>query len=256
MTIYIVPKNELSRFASSLGKPISKDLCSPNKDEVIYIKHLTESFLQEVLIYIGVWHVSRDLVTNSYSGDLISNVKIKYFLGTEYINYWCAEYNIQAYPSVIKRLSFQCDFIGYDDFFQFIMRYKYLSMDDKSKYMFSSSFSFSTLFKAIASADIQKMLNAYFKLTKNYGVSRTQSAILTFMERIISYFESKSSIASFSEEFKNLIKLAERNIPPNSIITALYYLSNKFLPFELRILLFFKGIGDKSFSCLDDYNFK
>lgn len=247
MTIFIVPKGELYRFASSLKRKIVSEIETPFKDAVICIENLTESKLKEVIYHTIVWYVNRDLVINDYSGKTLSHseLKIKRYLGIDYIKYWCNKLGFPIYPSTLKHLSIQCEFIGYDAFIQLLYRSYYLTNNSKKDVLLLAP-SPTVLFEAIASRDMHRMVNTYFRLIKFYSSYKVNDFIHIFIERIISCKESKSLIKTFPKQYKNILELAVKNIPLTSIALALLELSNKYLPPNLKILLFFNSISHTS----------
>jgi hypothetical protein len=245
MKVYVVPEGEIFRFASTLNKIVFRELNFCDPDGVICVERLSEAMLTEIQTMCGIWHITRDIVVDTFAGSnlQLSEIELIEILGYKYIRYWLDFFHLTAYPSVIISLSDLCGFVGYDIFYQLIHRLHFLTLVDKNKYKLSLVPSIRDLFEAMVFGTTSDMLEIYFKAIEFYGRDIIFNSVLSFLEKIITYMESPNSMNQRFSQYYDLIKASAESSHLYKMVDALHYLGCEEIPDELRIVLCFRSLG-------------
>ncbi len=245
MKLYLVPDGEVSRFAMTFNKQSISEVNHPIKDALILIEEVSDADLKLINANCITWRQSRTVIASKYVGSPISDPSIELIelFPESYIRYWTNFYRLTTYPSTIKRLVSQVEFSGYDSFISLVQRLHYLSLSEGKKRKLSSVPSVWNLYEAIASGVVSQMLDVFFKARTFYGQSTLVGSISTFLDRVISFLESPTSISSYSEQYQEIIKQTATSLSSYAIVLALKFLSQETLPYDLRIMLCFRMLN-------------
>jgi hypothetical protein len=230
MDIYIVPFGEEVRFARSLGYAVTRNHETNLIEATVVVDTIDRDQYKVIASAAAIWQGRRRIVAHDVAD--LREAEYTDLRSVDYLTYWTKKYRVRIHPSTVKKIYRQSEFVGYDTFFQLLLRSYYLNIPSKELTRIPTIWN---LYESFTSGSTKTIVSVAERCMAFYGESVVFGSIITLFEKLISYTESEHSIGKVSTQYRSLLNELKAKLPPKVLVRSLSYLSNSDLPVGLRL---------------------